>query len=80
MRTRIRSLALLSGLRIWCGGVGHGQGLNPKLLWLWGKPAAAAPIRPLVWELPCAGVAALKKKGKCAAEFVSSLSQLPGYR
>ena len=24
---------------------------DPALLWLWHKPAAAAPIQPLVWEL-----------------------------
>ena len=30
------------------------------LLWLWCRPAAVAPIRPLVWELPCAVGAALK--------------------
>ena len=27
---------------------------DPVLLWLWCRPAAAAPIRPLVWELPYA--------------------------
>ena len=25
---------------------------DPVLLWLWGRPAAAALIRPLAWELP----------------------------
>ena len=32
------------------------------LLWLWCRPAAAAPIPPLAWELPDAIGAALKKK------------------
>ena len=32
------------------------------LLWLWCRPAAAAPIQPLAWELPYATGAALKKK------------------
>ena len=32
------------------------------LLWLWHRPAAAAPIRPLAWELPHAAGAALKKQ------------------
>ena len=32
------------------------------LLWLWYRPAAAAPITPLSWELPYAVGAALKKK------------------
>ena len=31
------------------------------LLWLWCRMAAAAPIRPLVWELPCATGATLKR-------------------
>ena len=34
------------------------------LLWLWCKPAAAAPIRPLAWELSYAAGEALKKKKK----------------
>ena len=33
-------------------GVGYIQGSDSELLWLWCRPAAAAPIRPLVWELP----------------------------
>ena len=37
------------------------NGQDPALLWLWRKPAAAAPIRPLAWELPYAVGAALKK-------------------
>ena len=32
------------------------------LLWLWYRPAAAAPIGPLDWELPYATVAAIKKE------------------
>ena len=28
--------------------VGHRLGLDPKLLWLWCRPAAEAPIPPLV--------------------------------
>ena len=34
------------------------------LLWLSCKPAAAAPIGPLNWELPHASGVALKRKGK----------------
>ena len=34
------------------------------LLWLWHRPAAAALIPCLAWELPCAMSAALKKKKK----------------
>ena len=42
-------------------GVGHRCGSDPALLWLWPRPAAAAPIRPLAWEPPCAAGGALKK-------------------
>ena len=55
MRLWVRSLALLSGLRILCChscGVGCICGLDLALLWLWHRPAATAPIRPLVWEPP----------------------------
>ena len=38
------------------------HGLNPKLLWLWCRPAATAPIRPLVWEPPYAANVALKRQ------------------
>ena len=41
-------------------GVGHMHG--PVLLWLWCRPAAAALIRPLAQELPCAMGVGLKKK------------------
>ena len=33
---------------------------DPALLWLWCRPTAVAPIRPLTWEPPCAAGAALK--------------------
>ena len=34
------------------------------MLWLWCRPAAAAPTGPLAWELPYASSAALKIKRK----------------
>ena len=34
------------------------------LLWLWGRPAAVAPIPPLTWEPPYAVGAALKRQNK----------------
>ena len=43
-------------------GVGHRCGVDPKLLWLWRRPAATAPIPPLAWEPPYAAGAALKNK------------------
>ena len=34
------------------------------MLWLWCRPAAVAPIRPLAWEPPYAAGAALKRQKK----------------
>lgn len=36
-------------------GIGGRCGSDPALLWLWRRPAAAAPIKPLDWEPPYAG-------------------------
>ena len=41
-------------------GVGHRCSSDLEWLWLW--PAAVALIRPLVWELPYAAGAVLKKR------------------
>ena len=39
-------------------GVGCRRGSDPALLWLWRRPVAPAPIRPLAWDPPyAAGVA-----------------------
>ena len=35
---------------------------DPALLWLWRRPTFAAPIQLLVWELPYAAGAAIKRK------------------
>jgi len=45
-------------------GVGCRQGSDLVLLWLWCRPAATAPIRPLAWEPPYAAGVALKKRQK----------------
>ena len=45
-------------------GVGHRHGSDVALLWLWCRPAAVAPIRPLVWEPPYAVGVALKRPKK----------------
>ena len=42
-------------------GVSDRHGSDPTLLWLWRRPAAAAPIRPQVWEPPYATGVALEK-------------------
>ena len=41
-------------------GVGHRRGMDPELLWLWYRLAAAALIGPLAWEPPYASGVALK--------------------
>ena len=41
-------------------GVGRRRRSDLALLWLWHKPAAVAPMRPLAWEPPFAAGAALK--------------------
>ena len=43
-------------------GVGCSRGSDPTLLWLWHRPAAISPIRPLAWESPYAAGGALEKK------------------
>ena len=46
-------------------GVGYRCGSDLALLWLWCRPAAAAPISPLAWEPPYAtSVVALKSREK----------------
>ena len=41
-------------------GIGRRHRLDLALLWLWLWLAATAPIRPLVWEPPCASGEALE--------------------
>ena len=45
-------------------GIGHRQGSDPALLWLWCRPAAVAPIGPLAWKPSYATGATLKRKKK----------------
>ena len=44
-------------------GVGRRRGSDHKLLWLWGRLAAIALIRPLAWETTYAAGAA-QENGK----------------
>ena len=61
-------------------GVGRRCGSDVALLWLWHRPAATAPIRPLAWEPPYTAGMALektkkkKKKGKRKINFTLGLS------
>ena len=43
-------------------GVGGRCGSDPEVLWLWCRPAARAPIRPLAGQPPYAAGAALKRQ------------------
>ena len=42
---------------------------DPELLWLWCRPGATAPIRPLAWEPPYAEGVALEKDKKTHAHM-----------
>ena len=42
-------------------GIGRRCSSDLALLWLWRRPVAAAPIRPLAWEPPYAMGMALEK-------------------
>ena len=53
--------------------VGHRCSLDFALLWLWYRPAPAAPIRSLVWELRYAKGAALKRQKKKKTEILACL-------
>ena len=66
MRVQVQSLTLLSGFKdplypMSCGA-GRRCSLDVALLRLWRRPAAAAPIGPLTWELPYATGATIKKQ------------------
>ena len=69
MKTWVRSLALLSGLRI------------QSCCELWCRPVATAPIGPLAWEPPYAEGAALEKakrlKKKSIHYLFSSITEIP---
>ena len=68
MRTWVRSLALLSQIRIWC-------------CWkLWCRPAAAAPVHLLTQEPPYAAGAALKQTNKQKKCLSGVLLQHSGLR
>ena len=49
-----------SSVAVSCG-VGRRRSSDLALLWLWRRPAATAPIRPLAWEPPYATGMALKR-------------------
>ena len=52
--------------------VGHRQSSDPKLLWLWYRPAAIVPILPLAREPPYTASVALKRKKKKRLKTLAS--------
>ena len=51
-------------------GIGHRQGLDSALQWLWCRPGATAPIQPLAWERLYAVGVALKRQKQNKQTFV----------
>ena len=64
MKFQVRSLGSPGSGIAMSYGVGCRCGSDSTLLWLWSRPAAVAPIGPLVWEPPNATGAALKRSKK----------------
>ena len=63
-------------------GVGLRHGSDPGLLWLWRRPAAVVPMRPLAWEPPYAVSGTIKrqkKKKKSSENECKCLAQCPVY-
>ena len=77
MRIQVQPLASISRLRIrlCCKlHVGHWGSSDLALLWLWHRLAAAAPMWPLAWELPCYRCCPKKEKEKNCLLFFSTSS------
>ena len=77
MRLGVRSLALLSGLRIrrclelWCSSQKH---LDLAMLWLWHRPVAAALLQPLsLGTSMCPRKEEKKKEEAVGAQVLSPL-------
>ena len=83
IRIQAQSLAWLSGLGIWCCHKLWCRcrcSSHPVLWWLWCRPAAAPPVRPLAWELGMPQVqprkSKKKKKKKVEENFLSLIKHL----
>ena len=57
-------------------GVGRRFSWDLKLLWLWRRLVATAPIWPLAWELPHALGGALKRKKKKKKKSQANLEDI----
>ena len=53
---------------------------DPVLLWLWWRPTAVAPIRPLAWEPPYATGVALKSQKKKKKKKEKKRKKLDAYK
>ena len=71
----VQSMTSLGGLKIWhCCKLWYSSDL--MLLWLWCRPATAALIWPLAWEvLYAAGVAIKRKRKKKMPLFILAKEQ-----
>ena len=58
-------------------GVSPRRGSDPVLLWLWGRPAAVAPILPLAWEFPYATGEALKREKQNKQDISFNSNHMP---
>ena len=65
------------GVAMSCG-VGCRRGSDLAWLWLWCRPAATAPIRPLAWDPPYAAGVALEKTNKIKHPLCVALPLYPG--
>ena len=59
-------------------GVGCRCGSDLALLWLWYRLAAAAPIRPLAWELPYAAVSVMAQQLTNPTSTPEDAGSIPG--
>ena len=56
-------------------GVGCRRGSDHAFLWLWHRPVAVDPIRPLAWEPPYAMGAALEKAKRQKKKKIMAVSR-----
>ena len=76
MRTRVPSLALLSGLKMW-HDVGYRFGSDLAWLWLWLWLAAVAPLTPGLGNFICPKKQGKKKKKKKKTTALKREKTLP---
>ena len=72
MKMQVQSLALLSGLKILhCYKMQYRSQMWLRMAFLWCRPAAAALILSLAWELQYVSGVAVKKKKKRKKKRIS---------